>query len=216
MLSIEVRNRKTWLACLNPHSYVTATRDQEFSIALRRADWLVADGTGILLGSKLLRTQLTQRVSGPDVFLRLNARLDDAGGRIFFLGSSPDTLKLMTERMNREHPRVEVVGTYSPPYVEDFSQKESLEMIRAVNATRPDALWVAMTAPKQEKWLARHREALEVPFAAAVGAVFDFYAMKIPRLGWFPRLLTEPRRLWPRTFISGPLFIKDVVRERLR
>ena len=98
-------------------------------------------------------------------------------------------------------------------------------MINAVNEFNPDVLFVGMTAPKQEKWVYENRHLINAPVICSIGAVFDFYAGTVKRPGkfwisigleWLPRLLREPRRLWRRTFISTPLFIWFVLREKLR
>jgi N-acetylglucosaminyldiphosphoundecaprenol N-acetyl-beta-D-mannosaminyltransferase len=98
-------------------------------------------------------------------------------------------------------------------------------MIAAINQASPDILWVGMTAPKQEKWIHQNLHRLDVRFAAAIGAVFDFYTGRVIRshpvfqrlgLEWLPRLIQEPGRLWRRMFISAPVFMWHVVRARLR
>jgi N-acetylglucosaminyldiphosphoundecaprenol N-acetyl-beta-D-mannosaminyltransferase len=215
-----------WLACLNPHSYALARREAAFSAALRGADWLVPDGVGIVLASRVLGGQITARVTGSDVFERLHRRLNDgAGARVFFLGASEATLAAIRRRTEREYPNLEVVGTYSPPFRPAYTAEEVDSMVAAVNAASPDVLWVGLTAPKQEKWLHANAVRLTAPFAGAVGAVFDFYAGRVRRshpwlqrtgLEWLPRLLQEPRRLWRRMFVSAPVFLLDVALARLR
>ncbi|MBL8327719.1 MAG: WecB/TagA/CpsF family glycosyltransferase [Rubrivivax sp.] len=223
--AIDSRNGQTWLACLNPHSYIVAQQDAAFSHALHQAHWLIADGVGVVLASRWLGGAIRERVSGPDVFLRVNERLAQRGARVFFLGASPETLQQIVLKVRHDYPGLVVAGTYSPPYADSFTAEQDRQMIDAVNRAKPDALWIAMTAPKQEKWLAAHRHALAVPFAGAVGAVFDFYTGRVSRssrhfqrfgLEWLPRLLREPRRLWRRTFVSAPLFLKAVFVARLR
>jgi Teichoic acid biosynthesis proteins len=129
----------------------------------------------------------------------------------------------MKQRMARDYPNIKVVGTYSPPFKDVYSQAELDEMIHVVNAAAPDVLWVGMTAPKQEKFIFENRLRLNVKFAAAVGAVFDFYTGNVKRshpwflnhsLEWLPRLIQEPRRLWKRTFFSAPLFLFHVLKVR--
>lgn len=215
-----------WLACLNPHSYAVAKQDNCFAQALREADWLVADGAGIVLASKLLGGSIRERVTGSDVFRDLHARMNTAGGMsVFFLGATPDTLDLICRKMANEHPNIRVAGTYSPPFKPGYSAQELDEMISAVNAAAPDVLWVGMTAPKQEKWIHQNRHRLNVRFAGAVGAVFDFYVGKVKRshpifqrlgLEWLPRLIQQPRRLWRRMFVSAPVFLWDVMKEKMR
>ena len=213
-----------WLGCINPHSYAVAREDGRFESALRGADWLVPDGAGILLAGKVLGAPIPERVTGSDVFEGVMAGLDArGGGRVFFLGSTGSTLAKIREKCARDFPNVEVVGTYSPPFVPAYSEEETRAMCDAVAAASPDVLWVGMTAPKQEKWIAENRHRLEARFAAAIGAVFDFYVGNVKRshpafqrvgLEWLPRLVQEPRRLWRRTFVSGPRFLWDVARAR--
>lgn len=212
-------------ACLNPHSYSLAKKDLSFRAALEAANWLVPDGAGVVYGARLLGLQISARVSGPDVFQATMERLDSSKGSVFFLGSSEDTLSKIRDRVAVAYPSIVVVGTFSPPYKEEFSEEENAAMIDAVNAAQPDVLWVGMTAPKQEKWIAANRSQLNVGVAGAIGAAFDFFAGTVKRsprvfralgLEWLPRLIQQPRRLWRRMFLSAPVFLKDVWRERRR
>lgn len=215
-----------WLACLNPHSYVVALEDNNFSRALHDADWLVPDGAGVVLASRLLGGQVYARVTGSDVFFGLHSRMNEVGGmNVFFLGATEDTLTQIRERMARDYPNIRVAGTYSPPFKPNYSDAELEEMIKAVNAVKPDVLWVGMTAPKQEKWIYENRTRLNVRFAGAIGAVFDFYIGRVKRshpvfqrlgLEWLPRLIQQPKRLWRRVFVSAPIFLWHILKERVR
>lgn len=213
------------MACLNPHSYVTAKNDTYFQSALKQADWLVPDGTGVVLASKILGTPLPGRITGPDLFTRVMERLDNTGGSVFFLGSSKGTLGKIRAKLQMAYPNVTLAGTYSPPYKSEFSDAENDAMIEAVNATSPDVLWVGMTAPKQEKWLNAHRERLNVNVAGSIGAAFDFFAGTVERspnlmrklgLEWLHRSLMSPRRLGHRNMMSNPVFLAEVFRTLLR
>jgi N-acetylglucosaminyldiphosphoundecaprenol N-acetyl-beta-D-mannosaminyltransferase len=87
----ESNTRCAWLACLNPHSYVVALDDAEFTVALKDADWLVPDGAGIVLASKVLGGAIRQRITGSDIFYALNTRMNDFGNfSVFFLGASEE------------------------------------------------------------------------------------------------------------------------------
>lgn len=222
-----VEGRKCrWLACLNPHSYVVAQNDATFAKALNDADWLVPDGFGVVMASRMLGGMIRERVTGSDVFSGLHQRLNEVGGySVFFLGATDETLALIERRMNRDYPNVRVAGTYSPPFKTKYSAAEIDEMIKAINGTQPDVLWIGMTAPKQEKWIYENRNRLNVKFAGAVGAVFDFYTGRVKRshpafqhmgLEWLPRLVQQPRRLWRRMFVSAPVFIWHVIRYKFR
>lgn len=215
-----------WLACLNPHSYAVAKHDSQFAYALRNADWLVPDGAGIVLASRLLGGRIRERITGSDVFSSLLHRMNEANGSsVFFLGATEETLLQIKTRMAQDFPNVRVVGTYSPPFRSTWATEELDAMISTINTAQPDMLWVGMTAPKQEKWIYDNLPRLKIRFAAAVGAVFDFYAGNVKRshplfqrlgLEWLPRLIQQPKRLWRRMFVSAPVFIWHVIRYKFR
>jgi len=214
---------KGWLACLNPHSYAVALEDAFFAHALKSADWLVPDGVGVVYASRMLGGDVRARVTGLDVFQGVHARMNTRNGMsVFFLGASDDTLAEICSRMAQDFPNIRVAGTYSPPFKPVYSDTELNEMVHAINQAAPDVLWVGMTAPKQEKWIFDNLHRLDVKFAGAIGAVFDFYVGKVKRshpvfqrlgLEWLPRLLQQPGRLWKRMFVSAPLFVWHVVKQ---
>lgn len=212
-----------WLACINPHSYVLALENAEFSGALRDADWLIPDGVGIVLASRAMGGQITERVTGSDVFVGVMQQLDRIGGSVFFLGASNETLNNLCQRVTHDFPAVQISGSYSPPFKSFFSQLEIDEMVSAVNAEKPDVLWLGMTSPKQDMWIHANLNRLNVRFAAGVGAVFDFYTGRVKRshpifqqlgLEWLPRLFQQPTRLWRRMFVSAPIFVWHIFKAK--
>jgi N-acetylglucosaminyldiphosphoundecaprenol N-acetyl-beta-D-mannosaminyltransferase len=217
--------RCAWLACFNPHSYAVSLNDSVFSKALVEADWLIPDGAGVILASKILGGQIRNRVTGSDIFYGVHDALNKIGGQsVFFFGASEKTLFEIRARMAIDFPEISVAGTYSPPFKPNYSPTELEEMINVINAAKPDVLWVGMTAPKQEKWIYENRSRLNVRFAGAIGAVFDFYSGSVRRshplfqqlgLEWLPRLVQQPRRLWRRMFVSAPIFLAHVIKARL-
>lgn len=223
---VEERRGCRYMACANPHSLVVASGDGLFWKALRKADLLTPDGVGIVLATGFLNLPLHRRVVGYDFFMALTKRMAAKDGtRFFFLGSSELVLQLIVERLNREFPSINVCGTYTPPFSDAFSEDENERMVAAVNAAKPDVLWVGMTAPKQEKWIFENRHNLLVPFASAIGAVFEFYAGTTERapkvwqrmgLEWLYRFIREPSRLWERNLVSTPKFIIMVLKEKFR
>jgi len=202
-----------------------AAEDSLFRQSLLNADFLTPDGIGVVYASRILGGGLNRRLTGMDVFLGVTSAMEAAGGgRCFFLGSTEETLRKIRERMAIDYPRVEVVGTFSPPFRPEFTDEDNSIMLGQINEAKPDVLWVGLTAPKQEKWLFAHRDALDVRFAGPIGAAFDFYVGNIKRvpafwgnlgLEWLPRLLQEPRRLWRRSIISAPRFFARVIKYRL-
>ena len=214
-----------YFACLNPHSVEIASNDTTFHKSLCSADFLTADGIGIVYASRLLGGQITCRLTGMDVFLGVTEAMDRQGsGSCFFLGSTKETLAQISAEMAYRFPNVKIAGTYSPPFKPEFSVEDDEAMIQAINEAGADVLWVGLTAPKQEKWLFEHREQLNVNFAGPIGAAFDFFVGNISRVGpfwqnlgleWLPRLVQEPRRLWRRSLISAPRFLVRTIRYRL-
>lgn len=209
-------------ACANPHSLVVSRSDAPFRKALEAADVVVADGVGCLWGARLAGVSIGPRVTGSDFFLAVMRALNQTGGRAFFFGSSDTVLEKLALRARVDFPRV-VIRSLSPPF-RPWSDEENLLMVGKIRSFEPDVLWVGMTAPKQEKWVADNASRLAIPLIGSIGAVFDYYAgvtRRAPRwicnLGfeWLYRLPREPKRLWKRTFVSAPLFFWHVLRERL-
>ena len=215
-----------YFACLNPHAVEIAANDESFHNSLTCADFLTADGIGVVYASRILGGALRSRITGMDVFLGVTESMERAGeGSCFFLGSTEETLDKIRREMAQRFPNVVVAGTYSPPFKQAFSEDDNREMIRIINAASPDVLWVGLTAPKQEKWIHACQQRLEVNFAGPIGAAFDFFVGNVKRVGplwqdlgfeWLPRLLQEPRRLWRRSLVSAPKFLFRTVRYRAR
>ena len=213
------------VACANPHSFVVAAKDKEFQHALAHSDLLLPDGAGIVMAAKLLRQDLPGRVAGSEFFMKLSELAQRAGEiKYFFLGASEYVLERIVERLGSDFPAIEVCGVYSPPFKDEFSIEDNREMIEKINAAGSHVLWVGMTAPKQEKWVESNRAYLKVPLVCSIGAAFDFYAgtkKRAPKwlcdmgLEWLPRLLREPRRLWQRNFVSTPVFLVNVLAQKL-
>lgn len=212
------------LNTISPHSYIVARKDSLFREALMSSDAIIPDGVGIIMAARVLAGKQIQKIAGSDLHEVIINALNEREGSCFYLGSSDATLRKIKERISREHPAIRV-GSFSPTYKTLFSDIDNIAMINVVNEFNPEVLFVGMTAPKQEKWVYQNRHLVNAPMICAIGAVFDFYAGTVNRPGkfwisigleWLPRLLREPRRLWRRTFISTPLFIWFVLREKLR
>src|SRR5690606_14520130 len=124
---------------LNPHSYCVAKKDKEFARALSSADVLLPDGIGVVLATKFLRGIDIQKIAGLDMKLHLLKQADEKGLRVFYLGSTQQTLDLIGARVQREYPNVRV-AMYPPPFKKAFSPEDDREMIDRINAFRPDIL----------------------------------------------------------------------------
>ena len=223
----QIPSGKVLVACLNAHSYNVAQRDERFAEILRKSNALLPDSVAIVWACKFLKakSQPPKRIVGWDLFVFEMQQLNVRGGKCMFLGSSEGALALIKEKAKVEYPNIDVV-TYSPPYREEFTVEESQTMVEAINKANPDLLWIGMTAPKQEKWTYEHWGKLQINcHVGCIGAVFDFFAGTVKRaplwwqqhsLEWLYRLLTEPRRMWRRYILGNPLFIWNVLKEKMR
>lgn len=221
---ITSQETRKYFVCANPHSLEVAMTDPVFDASIKSADMITPDGVGIVIASRILGGKIFDRVTGSDIFLGLSETLNKRTNySYFFLGSTRNNLANIRERMNRYFPNITVVGSFSPPFKSEFTEKDDRLMVKEINRVKPDVLWVGMTAPKQEKWIYRNKEKLDVKFIGAIGAVFDFYAGTVPRshpwfqkhgFEWLPRLLKQPRRLWRRNLVSSPMFLIRILRQR--
>ena len=174
---------KLLINTINAHSYNTAQQDLLFAEALQQGDVLIPDGASIVKACHWLnaKSKPKERIAGWDLFEFEMERLNQSGGRCFFMGSSEKVLKLIKRRSKVDFPNIEV-ETYSPPYKPEFSKAENNAIISAINKANPDLLWIGMTAPKQEKWVYTHWNELQIHcHCGTIGAVFDFYAGTVKR-----------------------------------
>lgn len=225
----EMRNwpeGKFLIDTVNTHSFVLAQKDEAFARALLEADALLPDGSYIVKACRWLKMKNApqEKIAGTDLFLYEMERLNRKGGTCLFMGSSEAVLERIREKAAEKYPDIRVM-TYSPPFKPVFSEEDSQAIIDVINDADPDLLWIGMTAPKQEKWLHDHWDALRIHcHTGAIGAVFDFFAGTVNRapdwwlrhnLEWLYRFLREPRRIWRRVFVSGPLFLWAALKEKL-
>lgn len=213
--------QKTLFTTANAHSIVVAQHVPAFRAHFREASAVLPDGTLAVWGARHRRGPVTERVAGPDFVEAFLSRAEREGLSVFFLGSSEETLQRIRDRCAARWPRLVVAGTLAPPFGA-WSEEADRAMVETVNAARPDALFVGMTAPKQELWLSRNHGYLRVSFAMGVGAAFDFLAgnrVRAPEwfgrhgLEWLYRLAQEPRRMWRRNLDSA-VFLWKVLTER--
>ena len=227
-----IEEGKLLINTINAHSYNTAQKDELFAEALSKGDFLIPDGASIVKACKWLKakSQPTERIAGWDLFSFEMQRLNEKGKqvnvnqRVMFMGSSEKVLALIKEKAQNDYPHLDII-TYSPPYKPEFSNEDNEEIIQAINEADPDLLWIGMTAPKQEKWTYQHWNELDIHcHVGTIGAVFDFYAGTAKRapqwwqdhsLEWLYRLCEEPKRMWRRYIIGNPLFVWNILKEKL-
>jgi N-acetylglucosaminyldiphosphoundecaprenol N-acetyl-beta-D-mannosaminyltransferase len=211
------------------HAVMVAQHDAEMRAALMGSSLTVPDGMPLVWAANMLGENLPNRVYGPELMKRYTARCAERGHRVWLYGGRDQgSLAQLALNMRQENPGIQIVGGYSPPF-RPLTTAEENALVKRINRERPDVLWVGIGVPKQEKWMARMRERVDVPVMAAVGAAFDFHAGRISQappwmqergLEWTYRIAQEPRRLLPRYLYYNPTFLMQlglqVARERLR
>jgi N-acetylglucosaminyldiphosphoundecaprenol N-acetyl-beta-D-mannosaminyltransferase len=158
------------------------------------------------------------RVYGPDFMLELCSLSVQRGYRHFLYGGNPGVAERLTQALIARFPGLQVVGTYTPPF-RPLSDSERTDLIRRVTDARPDVIWVGLSTPKQEQFMAEYINLLDTHLMVGVGAAFDIHTgrvvdapawMKHSGLQWLHRLVQEPRRLWKRYLINNPIFLWKV------
>jgi N-acetylglucosaminyldiphosphoundecaprenol N-acetyl-beta-D-mannosaminyltransferase len=191
------------VATANVDFLMHAIRDRGLQEILCSCDLVVPDGMPILWAARLMGVRLKERVSGVDLVPRLAQLSSERGYRIFLLGASEESSERAAEFLKRRYPGVCIVGRYSPPLT-PLEQMDHEAILAKINRARPEILLVAMGNPKQEKWLAMHRDRLEVPICMGVGGSLDFIGGTVSRapewmqnsgLEWLHRAYQEPGRL---------------------
>jgi len=198
-------------------------RDEELRRIHNRAGLVTPDGMPLVWLSRLQSFHHVERVYGPDLMLALCERSVAKGYRHFFYGGAEGVPEQLASVLQKRFPGLQVAGTFSPPF-RPLTADEDDRIVQMINAAAPDIVWVGLSTPKQERWMAGHRERLTAPVLIGVGAAFDFLTGRKPQaprwmqragLEWLFRLLTEPRRLWRRYLINNPLFVALVVLQAL-
>lgn len=206
---------------VNAAKIVKMRKDELLRDSLLEADVLLADGQSVVWASRFLGHPLPERVAGIDLFDRLLESAHQNKQSVYFLGARPEVLERLLERVASRFPNLQISGSRNGY----FGAEESEEIARHIAASRPDMLFLGITSPKKEVFLARFGDYLDVPLLHGVGGSFDIMAgvtRRAPetwqRLGieWAYRLIQEPRRLGARYLSTNTAFIALTIRERLR
>ena len=207
-----------YLATANVDFVAQAFVDVELQRILFDAHLVVADGMPLVWASRWLGNPLPERVTGSDLTPRLLADAERKGWRVYFLGGTEQSVATAAENTRRKHPKLQLVGAYSPPF-KPLSEMDDEDILRRIRAVKPDLLLVAFGCPKQEKWINAQYQQSGVPVSIGVGATIDFLAGTVTRaprwmqrtgLEWAYRLCQEPRRLFRRYLVDFWVFGRAV------
>jgi N-acetylglucosaminyldiphosphoundecaprenol N-acetyl-beta-D-mannosaminyltransferase len=219
---IEERSRH-YVCVTGVHGVMESRRDERLRLIHNAAGMVTPDGMPLVWLSRLFGKSRTQRVYGPDLMRKMTEVSARRGYRQFYYGGVEGVAEKLKQTLIAAHPGLEVAGMLCPPFRE-LTKQEDQAVIDAINAARPDIVWVGLSTPKQEFWMASHLGRIEAPVMVGVGAAFDFLAgtkrqappwMQRNGLEWLFRLSSEPRRLWRRYAYIVPGFMCLAVGELL-
>lgn len=178
---------------------VLAQRDPEWRHILTHADLVTPDGAGVLWAAKVFGGRVRERVSGVELVREICGLSSQKGYRLFFLGARPGIAEQAAARLREEFPQMQLAGIHHGY----FRPEEEPRIVEAIRRARPDVLFVALGLPRQEKWIWRHKEVLNVPVSIGVGGSFDVFSGRLRQapawmqrtgLEWLHRLIQEPWR----------------------
>jgi N-acetylglucosaminyldiphosphoundecaprenol N-acetyl-beta-D-mannosaminyltransferase len=202
-------------ACITgAHGVMLSRRDPRLRDIHNAAGMVTPDGMPLVWLSRLLGSCRTERVYGPDLMRRLTVISAQRGYRQFYYGGAEGVAEALARSLADRHPGLEVAGQYCPPFRE-LTSEENQAVVDMINAVRPDIVWVGLSTPKQEYWMANHLGRIHAPVMIGVGAAFDFLAGTKPQaplimqrsgLEWLFRAASEPRRLAGRYAYIVPAF----------
>jgi len=206
--------RKGYICVTGVHGVIEAQSDEKFRHILNNGFLCTPDGMPMVWMGKIHGHSEMRRVYGPDLMLDVCAWSETNPCRHFFFGGADGVAELLAQKLKEKFPKMEIVGTFTPPF-RPLNVAEEFFFAETIRAARPDILWVGLSTPKQEKFMAEFLPKLDVTLMVGVGAAFDFHSGRVrqaPRwmqrsgLEWFYRLCSEPRRLAKRYFKNNPLF----------
>jgi len=209
------------IGVVNAAKVVNMRRNELLREDVLSSDVILADGISVVWACRLLGQPLPERVAGIDLFMEILRAGNARGYRVYCLGASQEVLDLVVARIAADFPGVKLVGAHHGY----FGAGEEAEIAAEIEAARPDVLFVAMTSPKKEKFIARWSQQMDVRVCHGVGGSFDVFAGKVERapqawqrlgMEWLYRLVQEPRRLLRRYLVTNTLFCLMVLREFFR
>ncbi|WP_374099735.1 WecB/TagA/CpsF family glycosyltransferase [Sediminibacillus dalangtanensis] len=193
--------KKTYIVTANPEIVMKAKENEKYKGMVKQADFIIPDGTGIVMASKLIKQPIQERVAGFDLMTHLIGYAEDQQLSCFFLGASEEVSKKMVERLKTLHPYLHIAGRHH-----GFFELEDRTVIEEVLDSRPDLIFVALGSPRQEEWITKYFNEFDKGLFMGVGGSFDVIAGEVKRapklwvnlqLEWLYRTIKQPFR-WKR------------------
>ncbi|HTK16992.1 MAG TPA: WecB/TagA/CpsF family glycosyltransferase, partial [Acidimicrobiia bacterium] len=215
---------KHYVCVTGVHGVMESQRDPELLRIHNESGLTTPDGMPMVWAARIAGAKNTQRVYGPDLMLAVCERAAQRGWGCFLYGATEEVLEQLRSNLSDRYPGLPIVGTHSPPF-RALTPEEDEAVVRQINESGAQIVWVGLSTPKQERWMASHIGRLNASALFGVGAAFDMHAGNLrqaPRwmqrsgLEWLFRLASEPRRLWRRYAVNNPRFVLAISRRRPR
>lgn len=216
-LALLNRERSAVIYTPNTEMVMMAENDREFKEVLNSADLVIPDGIGLIHASRIHHLGLTERVPGIELMDRILKYCHTTRRSIYLFGGKPGTAELAGQKILEKYPNIIIKGIDHGYY----SLEDENRIINSINEAKPDVLFVALGAPKQEKWIAQNRRTLNAHVSMGVGGSLDVYAGTVKRapvifqklgIEWMHRLLKEPSRIG--RMMALPKFLIKVIMTR--
>ena len=207
--------QKAYVCVTGVHGVMEALRNHDLALVFANAFLVVPDGMPTVWIGHLQGLKHMQRVFGPDLMFELFARSQATGFSHFLCGGNYGVADELRHSLQRRFPRARIVGTYTPPF-HSLTPEEEHEFVEKLKHLRPHIIWIGLSTPKQEKFMARLQSRLPPVVMIGVGAAFDFHTERIKDspawvkrsgLQWCHRLMQEPSRLWKRYLVNNSQFL---------
>lgn len=213
------RSLNTFVVTANTEIIMHARNDRAYFDNLNAANLVIPDGIGIVIGSKIIGTPIEERLTGFDLMIRLFHLCTEKGYSVYFLGAEPEVIEETVDKVDNRFPSLKVAG-----YHHGYFEPEDPSVVKEIQSAEPDVILVGLGVPRQEQWIAQHRELFPKGLFIGVGGSFDVLAGKVKRapvfwqklnLEWLYRLIQRPSR-WKRMTVLPLFLIKAIIARILR
>lgn len=205
------RKECAYVVTPNVDHIVQLERNEELQAVYKNASLILTDGKPLIWISKMYKTPIKEKISGSDLFPLLCKMAAEKKYTMFFLGAAEGVAQTAANKLVKRFPKLNVVGTYSPPFGFEKNAGEMKKIIKMIQKAHPDILIVGLGCPKQELFMYKFCKELNVPISFGLGASLDFEAGKVKRapkwmanhgLEWFYRIIQDPRRMAKRYLVD--------------
>ncbi|KZE38398.1 acetylglucosaminyldiphospho-UDP acetyl-beta-D-mannosaminyltransferase [Bhargavaea cecembensis] len=210
-------NRRRFLVTANPEIIMMANKDSGFAKVIQAADYVVADGIGLIIGSKIIGNPLKERIPGVELMQDLLVMADENNLSVYFYGAKQEVLQKLNTVIKQDYPGLKIVGS------SDGYSSSAEDVAKQIAMTVPDLVFVAMGAPRQETWIYNHYKNFSKGIFIGVGGSFDVLSGTVKRapkvwrklnLEWLYRILTQPAR-WKRSMLL-PAYLVAILQIRFK